>query len=770
MKTTKMVILIGLMLTLIGCTVQPAILDPDVTPIPSPTLPDPRVHVTQAPDIEASINRFMNAWQDEDYEAMYSMLTMDARRSIDQEAFRLRYLNTAIALTLAFEDGIVYQVISKLTNPNDAMATIQVNYNTHLFGTISRDLSFSLSREAGEWRVDWDEAMIFPELEGGHSLEVVRQTTPRGNIYANNGIPIVAEEEAVAIGFIPANLNPDLMSLFYTTMARLSIYQADEIVRIVENALPNNYVPLGEATRAQVEANMGAISSLSGVFLNYYTSRYYYNGGIAPQAVGHLSYISEEELNRYLRMGYSANERFGSTGLERAFESELSGERGASLYLKDSNGQIVTKLAERNASPGQSITTTIDAALQSRLQRSLGNFRGAIVVMEIDTGRILAMVSNPQFDPNLFDINNQNFIHAPNPYVQPNDPVFNRATNGQYPLGSVFKIISMAAALETELFDANSELFCGHTIQVCGNELRDWTLERELPPSGNLTLSGGLMRSCNPWFFYIGEQLLFEGQANAIPEMARAFGLGQITGVEIPEEPGNIPAQINSCEQNVQLAIGQGEMTVTPLQVASFTAAVGNGGTLYRPTLVEQITTRDGTPTFSFATEVVGTLPISDEHLTIIQDAMRDVITNPRGTARSLNTMRYRSFGKTGTAENPFGISHAWFAGYTQVGDPNRPDIAVAVIVENAGEGSEMAVPVFRRAVSLYFSNYVDTGQTLRWEAYPYVVASPTPIPTDTPIPTIPPPPTPTPDEWEQEEEEPPVEEPVEEPVEVPEE
>jgi penicillin-binding protein 2 len=230
------------------------------------------------------------------------------------------------------------------------------------------------------------------------------------------------------------------------------------------------------------------------------------------------------------------------------------------------------------------------------LQQSLGNYRGAIVVMEIDTGRVLAMVSNPQFDPNLFDINNQNFIYAQNPYVQPNDPVFNRATSGQYPLGSVFKIVTMAAALETGIYDQNDEIYCGHSIVVCGNELFDWTFEKDFPPSGDLTLPGGLMRSCNPWFYTIGEQLMLTGNPDAIIEMSRGFGLGKLTGVEVAEQPGNIPAQATSCEQNVQLAIGQGEMTVTPLQVAAFTAAVGNGGTLIQPTLIDAIGPLNGVP------------------------------------------------------------------------------------------------------------------------------------------------------------------------------
>lgn len=754
MKKAKNIIILVLLLAIVACSSQRTPIE--VVETATATLPNPQVHITPAPDVDNAINGFMGAWQVEDYAAMYNYLTAESRAAITEDEFTARYLDTAIPLTLKFEDGIDYQILSTTTNPNDAVASVQVNYDTNLFGTLDREMDLSLVRQAGEWRLVWDESVIMPDLLGGNVLEVVRQTTSRGNIYASNGFPIVAQEDAVAIGFTPANLDPNLMSLFYSTMAQLTIYQVDEIIEMVEDALPNDYVPLGEVPQSDVENNVSSLSALSGIYLNYYTSRFYFDGGIAPQAVGHLSYISEEELNTYLRLGYAPNERFGSTGLENAFEDELSGERGASLYLKDPNGQIITKIAETNATPGQNITTTIDPRLQYLLQQSLGNYRGAIVVLEVDTGRVLSMVSNPQFDPNLFDFNNQNFAYAQNPYFETDDPVFNRATSGQYPLGSVFKIVTMAAALDTGVFTETSEIYCGHSIEVCGNELFDWTFEKERPPSGDLTLPEGLMRSCNPWFYYIGEQLVFEGYPNAIADMSRDFGLGQITGVEVPEQPGNIPENVATCELNTQLAIGQGEMTVTPLQVANFIAAIANGGTLHRPTLIEQIGPTTGSPTFTFEPEVIGTLPISKEHLTIIQDAMREVISNARGTAQlQLATMRYRSHGKTGTAQNPFGASHAWFAGYTQVGSENRPDIAVVVMLENAGEGSEMAAPVFRRAVSLYFSDYSDIGRVLPWEAYAYVVASQTPIPSDTPIPTNTPIPTETPIGGEEPTEEP---------------
>lgn len=746
MRSLKIAIILLLLAAIIGCTPGREVSEVEETPESTVTLPGPQVFITPAPDVNTAVDAFMEAWRVDNYSGMYGQLSEGSRAALTEEDFITRYNQAAIALTLLFDNGITYQVLSRTTEPNSAVASLQVNYNTNFFGTLTRQLEIPLVREGDDWRVEWHDGLIMPELAGGNLLEIVRQSTPRGAIYASNGAPLAAQADAVAIGFTPGNLNDSLLSLFYTTMASLTIYQVDEIREMLEAAHPLDYVSLGEATQAEINAHQSALSSLTGVYLTSYSSRFYFDGGLAPQTVGHLSYISSEDLDRYLRLGYSPNERFGATGLELAFEDVLAGERGATLYLKDANGQILSKLGERPASPGQSITTTIVPGLQYRLQQSMGNFRGAIVIIEVDTGRVLAIVSNPQFDPNLFDINNQNFVYAQNPYNQPSDPVFNRATNGQYPLGSVFKIISMAAALETDTFGEYDQIYCDHSIVACGNVMTDWTLEKDVPPSGTLTLPEGLMRSCNPWFYVIGEELMAAGHPDALIDMSLGFGLGIPTGVEVAEQPGNIPAQVTSCEQNVQLAIGQGEMTVTPLQVAAFIAAVANGGTLYRPSLVDAIGPQESTPTLTFTPEETGSLPVSDENLTIIQNAMREVITNARGTAhRQLATMRYRPYGKTGTAQNPFGLSHAWFAGYSQVNNPDRPDIAVVVLLENAGEGSEMAAPVFRRAISLYFSGNTDIGWVLPWEAYPYVVASPTPYPTNTPIPTNTPFPTETP-------------------------
>jgi penicillin-binding protein 2 len=746
----KPIILIVAALILFGCSrAAPETLLPTLTAIPSPSLPGPQVETTSVPDPRVVAQAYLDHWKAEEYPAMYAMLTQVSQDAISEADFTARYQSVANEAALSSWD---YEILSSLKNPQSGQVGYKVTLHSILVGDIQGDTMMNLNLESGEWRIQWDDSLILPELRGGNHLYMEYRIPSRGNIYSSDGHALVAQADAVAIGLDTSAVDPDQEDALLGEIYRLTGVQPDTLSGMIEAWRQYGYyLPVADISVDALAPREAVLASYSGVILQPFRTRYYFDDGIAAHVLGYMSLIQPDEVDKYKRLGYKVDERVGRDGLEYYAEDTLAGVRGGALYVVDSSNNVVTQLASRDAQPAQAVYTTIDYDLQLGLQRSHAlsdGMQGAIVVLERDTGRVLAMLSSPDFNPNLFEPANYNYSYMINDLYDPNTtPLLNRATQGQYPLGSVFKIVTMSAALQSGLYTKDSEYNCGYFFtELQGMEPHDWTYDHYLEDgrtqaSGLLTLPEGLMRSCNPWFWHIGLDFFQRGMVTAISDMARGFGLGSSTGIEIGDAAGNIPVPASEVDA-VNLAIAQGNTLITPLQVADFIAAVGNGGTLYTPSVIDHIMPVDGDPTYVFTPTMRGTLPVSPENLSIVQDAMVSVVMNPRGTAYRTSAYGLNSFvnntgipvaGKTGTAESGYSDPHAWFAGYTFAGLENRPDIAVVVLVENGGEGSVVAEPIFRRVLEIYFLG--SPQMRYPWEAQIGVVATPTPEVTETATP-----------------------------------
>lgn len=749
MKQTRFFLITALFIAILaGCSSPTAGTGDPQTSQPAAELPTPMVRVTSAPDPQSALTIFLEAWQESDYASMYALISEQSRQAVSEEDFTKRYRDAMNEMALR---EVRADVLSTNLNPESATYNVRVTYTSNVVGIIERDIPFNFRLENGNWRISWEEGLILPELRGGNNLSMDYQTTPRGNIYDRNGNVLAEQTQAVALYVVPGELLPEQESRMLTELSLLTGLHRDVIRSRYAFAGSDWWVPVGEASLADTNRQIGALRGISGLKLVDYTSRFYDRNGIASHAVGYTAAIQAEQLDQYLRAGYARNALVGQSGIELWAEETLAGKSGGTLYVVSPTGSILSFIGKSEPRPASSVYLTIDRNLQIQAHQALGDFRGAIVVMERDTGRILAMASNPDFDSNLFNPQNPNTQFGITSILNDADrPLFNRAAQGQYPLGSVFKIITMAAALESGVWTPDSMYYCGYEwTEITGRTLTDWTYEKcvnqmrdlgidtcDFRPSGDLTLIGGLMRSCNPWFYHIGYDLYRQGRTTAVADMARGFGLGSLTGIEqIVEQPGvitNPPVPSGEVEA-VNQAIGQGDVQVTPLQVAAFIAAIGNGGTLYRPQLVEKIVDANGVETVIFKPEARGTLPISEETLAAIREGMREVISNTRGTAHNrFYNFRTPIYGKTGTAQTGAGLPHSWFAGYTELLTDDQTNIAIAVIAENRGEGSEYATPIFRRVAEIYIAGRPQARYW--WETQIGIVSTPTPlggIPTD---------------------------------------
>ena len=393
---------------------------------------------------------------------------------------------------------------------------------------------------------------------------------------------------------------------------------------------------------------------------------------------------------------------------------------------RDKTGEI----AQSDGTPPQDIYTTIDLAMQQQVDQALtaqesdndrDGLRSAGVFIDPRTGAVLALVSHPTFDPN--DAVSKHWTEADLELL--NDsllrPQANRATREVYPTGSIFKAITTAGAMHYLNYTGETPIDCPASVTIGNQTWSDWVVENDLEAQGPLTLHSGLVRSCNTVFYQIGADL-DDLDPNALPDMARAFGLGAPTGIPYyPELGGTIPDPewkrevINdgwSTGDAVILAIGQGYMTATPLQMANAYAAIANGGFVLQPYIVDRVQDPDGTITQVGERVVKGELPLTDTQLTELQAALAEQTHNEEnvGSNKVFGDLDWPISGKTGTAQNELDGSdrpHAWFAAYGGEGD--EATIASVVMIENVGEGVAYAAPATREVYDWYIASDLAT-------------------------------------------------------------
>jgi penicillin-binding protein 2 len=575
-----------------------------------------------------------------------------------------------------------------------------------------------------------------------NQVRTSRLPAPRGSILDRNGDVLVSNIPGTAVQLWPAAFHEATPARQDRTLRRLSLLLGvpyREIKRDVAERGDDQLTPVtikegvGEK---RIDFLLEHQNDFPGVQINQSYQRHYDEGGIAAQVLGYVSEISKEQLAARKGDGYAPGDRIGQTGIEAAYDTYLRGLSGIGRVSVDALGRVTgARQFQQLPEAGDNVRLTLDAGLQKtaedalaygiRLAHEDGKWAadgGALVAMDPNTGEILALASNPTFDPSIYTgrVDRRDLKKLADP--QANHPTLDRAVSGLYPPGSTFKPITALAGLQEGILSPDELIQCTGKEVIDGQTFTNWDPYADEP----MNLTTALAASCDTYFYQVALRF-YDRKDSPLQKWARNMGFGRKTGVDIgPEERGLIPTpawrrhyfkteidKIWTSGDSVQLAIGQGDVLVTPLQMTRFYAMLANGGKLVEPHIVKSVerpSTQGQPPVVlrPYAPKPPRDVRLNPTALRVVQEGLYDATHANYGTASGIfGSFPVEIAGKTGTAEKFVRLpgyqglqDQAWWCGY---GPYAKPKLAVCAMIENGGHGGVVAAPVALRVFEKFF-------------------------------------------------------------------
>lgn len=533
-------------------------------------------------------------------------------------------------------------------------------------------------------------------LSDENRLRIIRIPAPRGIIYDRNGHPLVENKPYYSAIVRAKTLSAEQLR----GISALLNLPEDEILRKLSLGTSIEGVRLKEGLTfqevAEIEARLSDFPSL-GIAVD--VTRNYILNDIAAHVIGYLGKPTPEQTKSPEFYDTPTNAFIGQWGVEKAYDRVLRGVPGEKIIEVDALGRQLRIVAESEPIKGQDLRLSIDIKLQTEGERAFGDRAGALVALKPDTGEVLALVSRPSFDPNLFanGIDPEEWATLQGG----NFPMLNRALQSQYPPGSVFKIVTGIAALEAGAIEPETSVSCSGGLYLGSHRFGCWRKGGH----GSLSFNDALAQSCDVYFYTAGRR----AGINKVAETARMLGIGSTSGLNlIKEKTGFMPDENWKMQKKKEAwytgetymaSIGQGYVLLTPMQAARLISAVANGGFIYNATLIPP----ESPPS------PVARAKISEQTLSAVRAALRDVVNRPGGTAYASRSKYVEIAGKTGTAQvvstgkTALGKhgDHAWFVAYAPY---EKPEVALAVLVEHGGHGGSAAAPIARRAIEAFMA------------------------------------------------------------------
>ncbi len=557
-----------------------------------------------------------------------------------------------------------------------------------------------------------------------------RLATTRGVIRDAYGRVLAANRPSYNVHVVPQFIDMEETWPRLVKIMRLEPDEAETLKQKILDARAKGEKRAKQQTQLKVDVDRNVVAAiethadeLRGVDVVPVPVRYYPYGSLAAHMIGYMREVDADTLARNQDSDYRAGDRLGAVGVERRWESYLRGQRGWRKFIRGRAAhERMEELEERYLDeprrqepiPGRDISLTLDIELVHSIERAMrGQLAGAVVVVDVRTGRVLAALSKPSFDPNVVsggggkEAVREAFRH----YLKdPLKPTLDKTISAAYPPGSTYKPFTALAGLAERIVNPREEIDCRGGYEYGKRYFRCTGVHR------HVNLHEAIVQSCNTYFYNLGSQI----NIDSLAEIGMEFGLGTKTGIGInPEARGRMPTRGWYTRRykgafrggfTLLAAIGQGASTVNVLQLALAYAALANGGTLYQPQVVRSIETSDGTVVQEFPPRVRRMVELNQEDLSMIKSGLVGVVRERRGTAYKQAIDGVDMAGKTGTAQvshvTPRGVDpdkvwyfnrdHAWFAGYAPT---QSPEIAIVVLIEHGGGGGKNAVPVAMQVV-----------------------------------------------------------------------
>ena len=561
------------------------------------------------------------------------------------------------------------------------------------------------------WYLQVLEGARLRDLSERNRIRVRPAAAPRGILFDRNGLALVDNRPAFTLSLIPREMeNRETVLARLHLLLRIPLGELEELLARVP---PDSFMPV-RVRRGLTMEEVAKIEEwkleLPGVVVEVEPQRVYPSPRLGAHLLGYVREVSEEQM-RHGR--YRRGDMAGQSGLERLLDEYLRGRDGGEEIEVDALGRPVRLMRRQEPRPGAHVVTTVDRRIQEIVERAMGNHAGAVVVLDPKSGDVLALTSSPAFELNHFTgpLGREAWLKL---VRNPQFPLLNRAIQSQYAPGSIFKIVVTAAALQEGVITPFDRLRCGPVFRLGQRTFKNW----EDVDWGDIDLYHALVRSCNTFFYQLGLKVGME----TIGRYARAFGLGEPTGIALSgEKPGRVPGFLTRGEQvgarwkpgdTLNVAIGQGQLLATPLQVARLMATVGTDGILWKPRLVQRVESADGRLLYAEPSRVSGHVELSPAVWAFLQRALWGVV-NDGGTGAGARLPGIEVAGKTGTAQiitnsdARRGQDHAWFAAYAPASDPQ---VVVVVLVERGGRGGEAAAPIARQILYGIFLEKVAAG------------------------------------------------------------